>query len=194
MKVPVETLKGYEPTTDAGVAETQFENFVDSFRHKDDPIAIADITDLAEAIADPAKFQAYLEALADGGALGVVLTLTDEGIAFAPLTVPLTAIAAGVGMRITGEGVEGSPYHIHNRVVSAVYTVDAEVGTAIEVPHGLSNVTPDSFVSVFARSESAAGFTHATIDDTKVSIHYPEPTPDDQGSFIYSISIEQIFA
>lgn len=193
MKVSIDTLKSYAPTTDIAVAEAQFENLLDSFRHKDDGIAIEEVNDLAEAIADPVKFLQFLEGLIAEEAVGVVLTATEEGISFAPLNIPAAAVAAGAGMTRTGEGVIGSEYYLHSTTIIKKLSIAPPAAVAVVIPHLLERITTDSAVAIMANCAAAKGFDWVEIDEENVTIHYTAPPAGEQGLLKYTLITNQIY-
>lgn len=190
----VQTKSELKTYFQAGSAPTsqQFESLIDSLRHESEPLGIDQVAGLSAAISDPQKFKSYLEAL-PGSAPGKVLTMKDDGIGYDIITEAPAAVASGNGIRIIGPGVAGSPAVISSLANMRRFKTNGGAQDIV-IPHGLTNISAESPVSVTPNSLDATGYSYAQIDETNVTICYAGPTVPGLDNLVYTITIYQIFS
>jgi len=94
------------------------------------------------------------------------------------------------GVQITENGttfIANSLDVITNKVVTASGNGSS---TTIVIPHGVSNVTANSYYLAMPRNSASSGISYATIDATNISIVYTVAPASGTNNLSYSLSIK----
>jgi len=99
-------------------------------------------------------------------------------------------IGTASGVQITENGtifIASSLDVITNKVVTASGNGSS---TTIVIPHGVSNVTANSYYLAMPRNSASSGISYATIDATNISIVYTVAPASGTNNLSYSLSLK----